>query len=400
MNRTFVSRWMSLAMVIALFLVACGGGETATDGGTTAEEPAATTAASEPTEDTAVDGGAAEPTEAEAEPTEAMEGEETAPAEETEGTGQGAAADLGSLSGRIEIDGSSTVLPVSEAAAQEFKAAGAENVDVTVASSGTGGGFERFCSGETQISDASRPIKEDEIAACKKGGVEFIELPVALDGLAVMTNPETEFVDCLTMAELKKIWQPGAEGKVSSWNQVRKNFPQEEMALFGPGEQSGTFDFFTDEVNGEEGASRKDYTASEDDNVLVQGISGEANSLGYFGFAYYAQNQESLKLLGVDGGDGKCVKPSEQTVNNGTYPLSRPLFIYVNADDAEKQPALEAFVNFYLSKEFTPVVASPEVGYVELTDPQYQGVRQRFEKRTKGTEIKNGEFNIEDYAGS
>ncbi len=367
-----------MVMVVALLLVACGGGE-----------PAATTvtgADTEPTADTAVDGAAG--------------GEETAPAEETNGEGAGAAADRGSLSGRIEIDGSSTVLPISEAAAQEFKAAGAENVDVTVASSGTGGGFERFCRGETQVSNASRPIKEDEIAACKKAGVEFIELPVALDGLAVMTNPETEFVDCLTMAELKKIWQPSAEGKVTKWNQVRKNFPDEEIALFGPGEQSGTFDFFTDEVAGEEGASRKDYTASEDDNVLVQGISGEANSLGYFGFSYYAQNQEALKLLGVDGGDGKCVKPSEKTVNDGTYPLSRPLFIYVNADDAKKQPAMEAFVNFYLSEEFTPVVATPEVGYVELTDQQYQGVRQRFEKRTKGTEIKNGEFNIEDYAGS
>ncbi len=388
-------------MVLSLLLVACGGDPTATVG-TTEEEPVATTADggvdSEPSAEATEGEGdtASEPTVG---ATEATDGEETAPAEETSSEGAGGTEDLGSLSGRVEIDGSSTVLPISEAAAQEFKAAGAEKVNVTVASSGTGGGFERFCRGETQISDASRPIKDDEIAACKKAGVEFIELPVALDGLAVMTNPETEFVECLTLAELKKVWQPSAEGKISTWKQGRGAFPEEDIALFGPGEQSGTFDFFTDEVNGEEGESRKDYTASEDDNVLVQGISGEANSLGYFGFSYYAQNKETLKLLGVDGGDGKCVKPSEKTVNDGTYALSRPLFIYVNAEDAE-QPEVEAFVNFYLSEEFTPVVASPEVGYVELTGEQYQGIRQRFEERTTGTEIKEGEFNIEDYAGN
>ncbi len=389
-------------MVLSLLLAACGGGDETATTGTTEEEPAATTAADTASEPTAAPTEGEEDTESEPTmgATETTDDEETESTEEPSGAGTDGEADLGALSGRIEIDGSSTVLPISEAAAQEFKAAGAEKVNVTVASSGTGGGFERFCRGETQISDASRPIKEDEIAACKKAGVEFIELPVALDGLAVMTNPETEFVECLTLAELKKIWQPGAEGKISTWKQVRGAFPEEDIALFGPGEQSGTFDFFTDEVNGEEGASRKDYTASEDDNVLVQGISGEANSLGYFGFSYYAQNQESLKLLGVDGGDGKCVKPSEKTVNDGTYSLSRPLFIYVNAEDAEKQPEVGAFVNFYLSEEFTPVVASPEVGYVELTSEQYQGVRQRFEERTMGTEIKEGEFNIEDYAGN
>ncbi len=368
--KNMVRRLYVLLLVVSLLLAACGGTTSpAQTGGGNATQGTTPTAAD------AQEGGNA-------------------------GAGAGGEAELGKLSGRIEIDGSSTVLPISEAAAQEFQGAGANNVDVTVASSGTGGGFERFCKGETQISDASRPIKEDEIEVCKKEGVEFIELPVALDGLAVITNPETEFVECLTVDELKKVWEPAAEGKVSTWNQVRKDFPEEEIALFGPGEQSGTFDYFTDEVVGEEGESRKDYTASEDDNVLVQGVSGEPNSLGYFGFAYFEQNQESLKLLGVDGGDGKCVKPSKETVNNGTYPLSRPLFIYVNKEDVEKQPALQAFVNYYLSEEFTPVVSTPEVGYVELTGEQYEGVRQRFQKRTTGTEIKNGEFNIEDYSGS
>lgn len=296
---------------------------------------------------------------------------------------------LAALSGDILADGSSTVYPVTQAAAEEFQRY-APDVRTTVGVSGTGGGFERFCAGETDISNASRPIKEEEIELCKQNGIEYIELPVAYDGLAVLANPANDWVECLTVDELKKIWEPAAQGKITNWNQVRESFPDRPLQLYGPGTDSGTFDYFTDEIVGEEGASRGDYTPSEDDNVIVQGISGEDNALGYFGYAYYQANQDALKLIAVDNGDGKCVQPSVDTVKQGTYkPLSRPIFIYVKKESAEK-PQVKAFVDFYLGESFTPLVQSPEVGYIALSDELYSGIAKRFAAGTTGSEFGEG----------
>ncbi|MFP5224191.1 MAG: PstS family phosphate ABC transporter substrate-binding protein [Actinomycetota bacterium] len=248
------------------------------------------------------------------------------------------------LAGSIQADGSSTVFPVTEAVAEEFRVEH-PNVQITVGVSGTGGGFEKFCGGETDISNASRPIKDSEAANCAAAGIEFTELTVALDGLAVVVNPANDWVDCLTTAELSQIWAPGS--KVSNWNQIRPGFPDQPLKLFGPGTDSGTFDYFTDEINGEEGASRSDYTASEDDNTLVTGVSGDKSALAYFGFAYFAENSDKLKLVAVDGGNG-CVEPSDESVRDGSYsPLARPLFIYVK-HAALAKPEVEAFVRFYI----------------------------------------------------
>lgn len=263
----------------------------------------------------------------------------------------------GGLSGTIEIDGSSTVFPITEAVAEEFNIAN-PGVDVTVGVSGTGGGFEKFCAGETDFSDASRPIKDEEAAICAAAGIEYVELTVATDGLAVMVNPANDWVECLTLEELTAIWEPGS--KVTNWSQVRDGFPDRKLTLFGPGTDSGTFDYFTDEVNGEEGASRSDYTASEDDNTLVTGIAGDPNALGYFGYAYYQENTDKLKVLGVDSGSG-CVAPSPETVLGGTYtPLARPIFIYAKVASLAKEE-VAAFAQFYLDN--TSVLAV-EVGYV------------------------------------
>ncbi|OGO50516.1 MAG: hypothetical protein A2148_01075 [Chloroflexi bacterium RBG_16_68_14] len=271
------------------------------------------------------------------------------------------------LSGTIVGDGSSTVFPITEAVAEEFGKA-QPGVDVVVGISGTGGGFEKFCAGEIEFNDASRPIKEDEAQACAGNGIEYVEFEVAFDGLSVIVNPENDFVDCLTVEELKRIWEPAAQGTVTNWNDVRPDFPDRPLTLYGPGTDSGTFDFFTDEIVGEEGASRGDYTASEDDNILVQGIAGDEDGLGYFGFAYYEQNQERLKLVPVDGGSG-CVAPSRETILDGTYsPLSRPLFVYLRAD-ALARPEVVEFMRFYLEQAPTLV---PEVGYVEVPADVYQ----------------------------
>ena len=265
------------------------------------------------------------------------------------------------LSGTIEIDGSSTVGPISEAVAEEFSKIHPD-VHANVSISGTGGGFKRFTVGETDISNASRPIKDSEAEQAQANNIEYIELTVALDGLAVMVSKENTFVDCLTVEELNMIWEPGSE--VNNWNQVRSSFPDEAIRLYGPDTDSGTFDYFTDEINGDEGVSRDDYTASADDNVLVQGVSGDTNALGYFGYAYYAQNEDKLKVIGVDGGNG-CVVPSDETVSNGTYsPLSRPIFIYVNTEKLKNSPELQAFVDYYL--ENTGELAA-QVGYTALT---------------------------------
>ena len=262
----------------------------------------------------------------------------------------------GDLSGNIRIDGSSTVAPFAQAAAEEFQAQNPD-VKITVGTSGTGGGFEKFCAGETDISDASRPIKDDEeVPICKKNNVTYKEVQVANDGIAVVTNPELK-VDCLTTEQLKKLWNEGS--KVTKLSEIDPKLPDTELSLFGPGTDSGTFDFFTDEINGEEGVSRKEYQPSEDDNVLVQGVSGEAGGLGYFGFSYYEQNQDKLNLVGVDAGSG-CVKPSTEAIQSGDYkPLSRPLFMYPS-EKALKKPEVKAFMD-YVVENYQPIAEASQI---------------------------------------
>lgn len=266
----------------------------------------------------------------------------------------------------VKVDGSSTVFPITEAVAEEFGKSGGGKVIVGI--SGTGGGFKRFCRGETDISDASRPIKQKEIDACREGGVQFIELPVAYDGLAVVVNPQNTWVDYLTVEELKKIWEPGAQNVIMTWSQVRSGFPAEDLQLFGPGTDSGTFDYFTEVINGKPGSSRGDYTASEDDNVLVEGVASSKGGLGYFGLAYYEENSGRVKVVPVKG-KGDAVVPSKDTVLSGSYaPLSRPLFIYVNKDSLKTKPLVAKFVRYYL--ENAPTL-SEEVGYVPLPQSEY-----------------------------
>jgi phosphate transport system substrate-binding protein len=252
--------------------------------------------------------------------------------------------DGGGSGGTIRSDGSSTVGPFMQAAAERFQSEN-EDARVTVGVSGTGGGFERFCRGETDISNASRPVDEDEEQACSGQGIEFVELPIANDALTVVANPENDWATCLTVEQLKKIWEPGS--KVGSWKDVDPGFPDESIKLYGPGTDSGTFDYFTAEINGEEGASRTDYSASEDDNVIVRGVEGDPGALGYFGFTYFEENEDSLKALEIDSGNG-CVAPSAETAQNGEYkPLSRPLFIYVKKDSLDK-PEVRDFAEFIL----------------------------------------------------
>jgi phosphate transport system substrate-binding protein len=269
------------------------------------------------------------------------------------------------LSGSIEGDGSSTVFPITEAVVEEFRKV-QPDVDIVVGISGTGGGFERFCNGETDFSNASRKIKDpDEVEACAAGSVEYTEFEVAYDGLSVVVNPSNDFAECLTVEELAAIWAP--DSAVDSWNDVRADFPDQPITLYGPGTDSGTFDYFTAEIVGEEGASRSDYTASEDDNVLVQGVAGDENALGYFGYAYYEQNQDQLKVIGVDEGSG-CVTPSVESVRSGDYaPLSRPLYVYVS-DEALASSEVEEFIRFFLTEG--PALAE-EVGYVAAPDASY-----------------------------
>jgi len=287
---------------------------------------------------------------------------------------QGSDAAAGQLSGTIEADGSSTVYPITEAMAEEFGRSTGGSVRVTVGMSGTGGGFKRFCTGETQLSNASRPIKEEEKQQCAAAGVEYLELPVAIDGLAVVVNPENSAVQCLTVEELRRLWEPGST--VNTWAQVRSGLPNEPIKLYGPGTNSGTFDYFTEAINGKEDASRGDYSASEDDNVLVQGVAGDRNALGYFGYAYYAENQDKLKAVQVDGGAG-CVAPTPETVASGQYaPLSRPLFIYVNRG-ALARPEVASFIRFYIENAAELV---PAVGYVARPAADYQQDIQALEQ--------------------
>ena len=263
------------------------------------------------------------------------------------------------LSGTIQVDGSSTVFPVTQAVAEEFRKE-QPGVQVNVAVSGTGGGFKRFTVGETDISNASRPIKDSEAEAAASNGIEFIEMRIGTDGLSVMVHPDNDFVDCLTVGELNEIWKPGSS--INNWQDVRAGFPDQRLRLYGPDTDSGTFDYFTEEINGEAQVSRADYTASADDNVLVQGIAGDRGSLGYFGYAYYQENQDSLKIVAIDDGDG-CVTPEPSTIEDGSYkPLSRPLFIYVNVESIER-PEVKALLTFYMDHGYDLTL---EEGYVPV----------------------------------
>ena len=287
-----------------------------------------------------------------------------------------------SLSGDISIDGSSTVFPITEAVAEEFGDLTDGNVRAVVGISGTGGGFKKFCANETVISDASRPIKQKEVDLCAAAGIDYIELPVAIDGLSVLVNPDNDFVTCLTVEQLNMIWKPESEGVVMTWDQVDPSFPNEEIKLYAPGVDSGTFDYFTEAINGDGGVSRGDFVASEDDNVLVQGISGDKYSLGYFGYAYYVENQDKVKVVPIDGGSG-CIAPTDEAINNGSYaPLSRPLFIYVRADAAQEQHIAE-FVRYYLGENGQRLAAS--VGYIPYPQEVYDLALAKFNAGGTGT---------------
>ena len=280
------------------------------------------------------------------------------------GSGLAHAAEL------IEIDGSSTVYPITEAVAEEFQTSGGGGAQVTVGISGTGGGFKRFCRGETDISDASRPILRDEMVNCAQAGVRYYELPVAYDALTVVVNKQNDFVDYLTVAELKKMWEPGAQGKVTSWKQIRDSFPDVPLKLAGPGADSGTFDYFTEATVGKAKSSRGDYQASEDDNVIVQFVSRDKGALGYFGLAYYEENKDKLKAVPIKATDSSpAVLPSVETTKNGTYtPLSRPIFIYVKEKSLQR-PVVRQFVEFYLKDG---AALAKEVGYIDLPESAYK----------------------------
>lgn len=281
----------------------------------------------------------------------------------------------------IQIDGSSTVFPITEAVAEEFQQAKKGKIKVTVGISGTGGGFKKFCRGEIDISDASRPITSKEMADCKEAGIDYVELPVAFDALTVVINPKNEWAGTMSVAELKKIWEPAAQGKVTNWNQIRANWRNAPLRLFGAGADSGTFEYFTEAIVGKAKSSRSDFTASEDDNVLVQGVSTDRNALGYFGFAYYAENQNKLKAVAIDAGKG-AVAPSAKTVEDGTYqPLSRPIFIYVSKKSMSK-PEVKEFVEYYMSNAPSLV---KEVKYVPLPAKAYAMASDHFKKGRTGT---------------
>jgi phosphate transport system substrate-binding protein len=282
----------------------------------------------------------------------------------------------------VKVDGSSTVFPITEAVAEEFQISKRGKVRVTVGIAGTGGGFKKFCRGETDVSDASRPISASEMQICAAAGIKFIELPIAYDALTLVVNPKATWIDQITVAELKKMWEPAAQGVVTKWNQVNAKWPKAPLKLYGPGTDSGTFDYFTEAVNGKAKSSRGDFTASEDDNVLVQGVEADVNAMAYFGYAYYAANSDRMKALKVVNSSGKAVGPSETAVLDGSYnPFSRPLFIYVNAA-AAKKPEVKDFVEFYLSKSAQFV---KEVKYVPFVPSAYEVALKHFRAGRVGT---------------
>jgi len=292
------------------------------------------------------------------------------------------------LSGNITIDGSSTVAPISKAVAEDF-AKSNPGVKVPVGTSGTGGGFKKFCAGDTDISNASRPIKSKEAEECKKNGVEFVELPVAIDGLTVVVNKENTWAKCLTIKELNTIWSPESEGKVANWNQVRADFPSEPLVLLGPGADSGTFDYFTEAVNKKEKVIRKDYQPSEDDNIIVKGVQGGKGGMGFFGVAYFEENAKTLNAVEVDGGKG-CVSPTVENINSGKYtPLSRPLFIYVNKKSLAR-PEVKAFVEYY----FKDIKVVKEVGYVPLPTDVLPKILERVTNVKTGSTFMGAEAGV------
>ncbi|NJN86046.1 MAG: PstS family phosphate ABC transporter substrate-binding protein [Leptolyngbyaceae cyanobacterium SL_7_1] len=287
------------------------------------------------------------------------------------------------VSGTIVIDGSSTVHPITKAMSEAFKESNPD-VEFELEVSGTGGGFQTFCADETDITGASRPINAEEMALCEQNGVEYIELPIAFDGLAVVVNNENDFAACLKLSELRTLWEPAAEGQVTNWNQVRSSFPDQPLSLYGPDTESGTYDYFTLAVVGEEGSSRSDYAPSESDVALVEGVAGNPNGLGYFGYAYYLANQDKLKLLAVDSGAG-CVQPSPQTIADSRYqPLARPIFIYVKRSAAER-PEVQAFTQFYLSPTNANIVL--EVGDVPLPNITLRAAANRLKRGETGTKF-------------
>lgn len=288
--------------------------------------------------------------------------------------------------GKINIDGSSSVYPLTEAVAEEFRKVNPD-IRITVGISGTGGGFKKFLRGETDISNASRPISKKEIEISRENGIEFIEIPVSYDGMAIVVSPENNFVDYITVDELKKMWAPESQGKINTWKQVRSSWPDVPLNLYGAGTSSGTYDYFTEAINGKAKASRGDYTASEDDNVLVQGVSSDQYGLGYFGLAYFSENKEKLKLIPVKASaEAEAILPTDETVKNGTYqPLSRPEFIYVNVKSASR-PYVRQFIKFYLENASK---LAEEVGYVSLPDEAYRLSYKRFTNKTKGSVFEN-----------
>ncbi|HEY5601553.1 MAG TPA: PstS family phosphate ABC transporter substrate-binding protein [Gammaproteobacteria bacterium] len=293
----------------------------------------------------------------------------------------------------VKVDGSSTVFPITEAVAEEFQKAEQGKTQVTVGISGTGGGFKKFCRGETDISDASRPIKDSEKKLCVENGIEYIELPAALDALTVVINPKNTWVDHLTVEELKKAWEPAAQGKITSWKQIRPSFPDSPLTLFGPGTDSGTYDYFVEAII-EGKSTRGDFTASEDDNILVQGVANDVNAMGFFGLAYYEENKGKLKAAAISWKGSKPVLPSVENAKNATYqPLSRPIFIYVNKKSADTKPYVARFVEFYMDKKHAAPLVK-EVGYVPLPDKAYDLALGKFKKRTTGTVFKGAEVGV------
>jgi len=289
----------------------------------------------------------------------------------------------------IKIDGSSTVYPITEAIAEEFQKVN-KDIKVIVGISGTGGGMKKFTTNQIDICDASRPIKTSEQKKARLNGIDYIELPVAYDGLTVVINKDNKFIDKMTVDELKKLWEPAAQNNITKWNQVRDNWPAEKIKLYGPGTDSGTFDYFTEAICGASGKSRGDYTPSEDDNVLVQGVAGDKFALGYFGLAYYEENKDKLRAVPIDGGNGP-VEPSYETVQNGTYqPLSRPIFIYVSLKSAGKEE-VQKFVEFYLDN--VDKIAK-QVGYIALPENAYKLVKKKFAERKTGTTFKGAKIGV------
>lgn len=316
--------------------------------------------------------------------------ESTSASKTTEALSGSEGSKTGKVGGKvIKIDGSSTVFPITQAVAEEFQIE--RGGRVTVGVSGTGGGFKKFCRGEIAISGASRPIKSTEVEACKSAGIDFIELPIAYDGIAVVVNKSADWVDQLTVEELKTMWSPEAEGKITRWSQIRDGWPDKKMQLLGPGVDSGTYDYFTKAIVGKEHSSRGDFAPNEDDNVLVHGVSTGPGALGYFGYAYYAENKDKLKLVPINGGkadngDG-AILPSPETVSNGQYqPLSRPIFVYVSTK-AMDRPEVSAFIDFYLDQGRALVA---EIGYIPLPEAAYQLVSKRFTSKTVGSLFESG----------